>query len=348
MDAKKPGAVLKITFFSILAIIAIAFLTAVSGIVKLVIISALLAYVLDPAANFLESRGMTRTSATITIFLLIFGLIGISYLVFLPLLSEEIRSLKDGFHPENSAVMISRIEELIVSNLSFLGVKELNLFGRLQNSMARTGDWIFGHVLDVASLITSLILIPFIVFFLMKDGREFQKAFVSIMPNRYFEFTLYLLHKLNTQIGNFLRGQFTDAIIVGTFSVFAMWLVGIKYFLLIGVFAGLANLVPYFGPLTGAFLAVILSVLQTGGFEMALYVILAFSLIKLLDDAVIQPVIVARSVHMHPLTVLLAVLAGGKLFGILGMLLSVPVVGFLKVVLHEGIINYRKYGIKAV
>lgn len=348
MDAKKPGAIFKITFFAVLAVIAIAFLTAVSGIVKMVIIAALLAYVLDPAANLFESRGMTRTSATVTIFLLIFGLIGISYLVFLPLLSEEIRSLKDGFHPENSAVMISRIEELIVSNLSFLGVKELHLFDRLQNSMARTGDWIFGHVLDVASLITSLILIPFIVFFLMKDGREFQKAFVSIMPNRYFEFTLYLLHKLNTQIGNFLRGQFIDAIIVGIFAVFAMWLVGIKYFLLVGVFTGLANLVPYFGPLTGAILAVILSVLQTGGFEMALYVILAFSLIKLLDDAIVQPIIVAKSVHMHPLTVLLAVLAGGKLFGILGMLLSVPVVGFLKVVLHEGIMNYRKYGIKTV
>jgi putative permease len=348
MDAKKSGTFVKITFFSILAIIAIAFLTAVSSIVKLVIISALLAYVLDPAANLFESRGMTRTSATVAIFIIISGLIGISYHVFLPLLSEEIKSLKDGFHPENTAVMISRIEEVLVSNLSFLGVKDLNLLGRLQNSMARTGDWMFGHVLDAASLITSLILIPFIVFFLMKDGREFQKAFVSIMPNRYFEFTLYLLHKLNTQIGNFLRGQFIDAIIVGIFSVFAMWLVGVKYYFLIGVFAGLANLIPYFGPITGALLAVILSILQTGGFQMALYVIFAFSMIKLLDDAIVQPVIVAKSVHMHPLTVLLAVLAGGKLFGILGMLLSVPVVGFLKVVLHEGIMNYRKYGIKTV
>jgi putative permease len=348
MEAKKSGTVLKITFFSILAVSAIVFLTAVSGIVKLVIISALLAYVLDPVANLFESRGMTRTSATVAIFIIISVLIGISYFVFLPLLSEEITSLKDGFHPENTSVMISRIEELLVSNLSFLGVKELHLFSRLQNSMARTGDWMFGHVLDVASLITSLILIPFIVFFLMKDGREFQKAFVSIVPNRYFEFTLYLLHKLNTQIGNFLRGQFIDATIVGIFSVIAMWIVGVKYYFLIGVFAGLANLIPYFGPLTGALLAIILSILQTGGVQMALYVMLAFSLIKVLDDTIVQPVIVAKSVHMHPLTVLLAVLAGGKLFGILGMLLSVPVVGFLKVVLHEGIINYRKYGIKAV
>jgi len=348
MDGKKTGTVIKVALFTILAILVIAFLTAVSGIVKLVIISALLAYVLDPVANFFESRNMSRSSATIMIFIIIFAVIVVSYFVFLPLVSEEIKSLKNGFHPENTTIMLSRFEEFIVSNLSFLGIKELDLIGRLQNSMARTGDWIFSHVLDAASLITSMILIPFIVFFLMKDGREFQKAFVSIVPNRYFEFTLYLLHKLNTQIGNFLRGQFIDAIIVGIFSVFAMWLVGVKYFFLIGVFAGLANLIPYFGPITGALLAVILSILQTGGFQMAFYVIIAFTFIKLIDDAIVQPVIVAKSVHMHPLTVLLAVLAGGKLFGILGMLLSVPVVGFLKVVLHESIINYRKYGIKTV
>jgi predicted PurR-regulated permease PerM len=76
---------------------------------------------------------------------------------------------------------------------------------------------------------------------------------------------------------------------------------------------------------------------------MAFYVIIAFTLIKLLDDILIQPIVVARTVHMHPLVVLLSVLIGGKLFGILGMLLSVPIVGFMKVVAHESIQNYRRY-----
>jgi len=134
-----------------------------------------------------------------------------------------------------------------------------------------------------------------------------------------------------------------DAIIVGIMAVFALWIIGVKYFFLIGIFAGLANLIPYFGPIVGAVLALIVSILQTGSFEKVLYVILAFTIIKLLDDAIVQPVVVARSVHMHPLTVLLAVLIGGKLFGILGMLLSVPVVGFIKVVVYEGILNYRRY-----
>lgn len=334
----------KITIFFIAFIIFVSFLAVISNIVKLMIISALLAYVLDPLASFLESRGMSRTSATAAIFLFIFAIAGISSIVFLPVLHGEIKALQVGFNSEKAGLMVSGFENFLVSNFAFLGVNNLNLLSRIQGAMAGVGSWLFAHLLDAASVITGIVLIPFIVFFLMKDGREFKKAFVSIMPNRYFEFTLYLLYKLNIQIGNYLRGQLIDATIVGIFSVFVLWLIGVKYYFIIGVFAGGANLIPYFGPIIGALLATVISILQTGSFHMALYVIIAFTLIKLIDDAIVQPVIVAKSVHMHPLIVLLAVLIGGKLFGILGMLLSVPVVGFIKVVVHESIINYRRYG----
>jgi len=334
---------MKIAVVGIIVIAGIALLTAVSNIVKMVIISALLAYIIDPLANFLESRGMGRTSATWAIFAAFFVFIGFSYMAFLPLLSEQIYALQRGFSLEKAGIMISRLEDFLLANLSFLGVKDLNLLSRLENAMASTGGWIFDHFLDTASVITSMILIPFIIFFLMKDGREFKKAFVSAMPNQHFEFTLYLFYKLNAQIGNYLRGQFIDATIVGVLSAAALWFIGVKYFFIIGIFAGLANLIPYFGPVAGATVAVIVSILQTGNFQMAFYVIIAFTLIKLIDDVLIQPVVVARTVHMHPLVVLLSVLVGGKLFGILGMLLSVPIVGFLKVVAQESINNYRRY-----
>ena len=341
--SRQTGYLIKIAVVGIIAIAGIAFLTAVSNIVKMVIISALLAYILDPLANFLESRGMSRTSATVAIFAVFFIFTGISYMVFLPLLSGEIQALQSGLNPAKAGLMIDRLEDFMVANIPFLGGKDLNLLTRLENSMAKTGEWIFDHFLDTASVITSMILIPFIIFFLMKDGREFKKAFVSIMPNQYFEFTLYLLYKLNAQIGNYLRGQFIDATIIGVLSVGALWFIGVKYFFIIGTFAGLANLIPYFGPIAGATIAIIVSILQTGSFHMALYVIIAFTLIKLFDDILIQPIVVARTVHMHPLVVLLSVLIGGKLFGILGMLLSVPIVGFMKVVVRESIHNYRRY-----
>jgi putative permease len=177
----------------------------------------------------------------------------------------------------------------------------------------------------------------------MKDGRKFKKELVSIVPNRYFEFSLYLLHKINTQVGNYLRGQVLDATIVGIFSTCTLWLLGVKYFFIIGAFAGIANLVPYFGPITGAIIAVIVSVLQTGSFHLAFYVIIAFIIIKLIDDIIILPVVMSKSVHVSPLTVLLAIMIGGKLFGVIGMLLSVPFTGFIKVVIHESIMNYRRY-----
>jgi len=334
---------IKIALFSLVVILVIAFLAAVSNIVKLVIISALLAYILDPIANFLESRGMSRTSATVTIFLVILALVGIAYILFLPLLSEEISALQSGFNPGEAGLMISRLENFLVDNLAFLGINDLQLLSRTQAAMAKAGDWIFSHILDAASVITSMILIPFIVFFLMKDRREFKKSFVSILPNRYFEISLYLLHKLNIQFGNYFRGQLLDASIVGIMAIFALWLIGVKYIFIIGVFAGMANLIPYFGPIAGSIIAVIVSIMQTGSFHMAFYVVIAFTVIKLIDDAIVQPIVVAKSVHMNPLMVLLSVLVGGKLFGILGMLLSVPVAGFLKVVVHESIVNYRRY-----
>ncbi|MFZ5908248.1 MAG: AI-2E family transporter [Nitrospirota bacterium] len=334
---------LRIVLFLITLAASIAFLAYIPDIVKLVIVSTLLAYVLAPFANFLESRGMSRSAATVLIFFGIVFSAGLAYLTVLPLFAAQIGGLQTGFHPEQAGLVISRFEDFLMPYLSFLGIQELNLLERTQRVTAGAGDWIFSHVLDAASLVTSMILIPFIVFFLLKDGREFKRAFVSLVPNRYFEFSLYLFHKLNAQVGNYLRGQLIDATIVGTLAVFALWVIGVKYFFLIGIFAGLANLIPYFGPLAGAVLALTVSILQTGGLEKAFYVILAFTIIKLLDDAIVQPVVVARSVHMHPLTVLLAVLIGGRLFGILGMLLSVPLVGFLKVVLHEGILNYRRY-----
>lgn len=334
---------IKIVLLLIIALLFVIFLFAISNIVKLVIIAALLAYVLDPLASFLESRGMSRTAATISIFLLLIAVVGISYIMFLPILSEEISTLKVGFSSEKAELMISRFENFLISKLSFLAIKDLDLLNRVHVITAKIGDWMFTHIIDAASVILSIILIPFIVFFLIKDGRRFKKEFVSIVPNRYFELSLYVLHKINIQVGNYLRGQVLDATIVGILATCAMWLLGVKYFFVIGVFAGIANIIPYFGPITGATIAVIVSILQTGSFNLAFYVIVAFTIIKLIDDTIILPVVMSKSVRINPLTVLLAIMIGGKLFGILGMLLSVPVAGFMKVIINESIINYRRY-----
>ena len=164
-----------------------------------------------------------------------------------------------------------------------------------------------------------------------------------MVPNRYFEFTLDLLYKMDSQLGNYLRGQFVDAVVFGAMAIVALWILGVNYFVFLGVFAGLANLIPYVGPIAGAVPAVIVAVLGSGNLGSALPVIIAYIILKLLDDFVVAPYVVASSVEMHPVIVLIAIMVGGELFGVLGMLLAVPVTGFFKVVLQEGISTYRKY-----
>ena len=188
-----------------------------------------------------------------------------------------------------------------------------------------------------------VVAVPFIIFFFLKDGRELKKRLISLVPNRYFEFALHLLYRMDLSLGNFLRGQFLDGLIFGILTTTAMWLLGVNYFLFIGAFAGLANLIPYVGPIAGASLAVVVVFVTNGDLAHVAYVLLAFAAIKLLDDSLIQPLTVAKSVKMHPLLVLLVIIVGGHFFGVLGMLLAVPVTGFLKVGLEAGQVLFGKY-----
>ncbi len=322
---------------------AILFLTSIGSLVKILIISALLAYIIDPLAVFLESRGMSRSWAAAVIFLAVILIVSVCLFFFLPVVSREIMAIKDGMSSGQNTEIIARIEDTLEKKLAFLDVGDLDLAKKINDLMVNIGHWTFNHLLDIVSLITNLVIIPFIVFFLLKDSREIKKGLIGIVPNRYFEFSLNLLYKMDLQLGNYLRGQFLDATIFGILSVLALWILKVKYFFLIGIFAGLANLIPFIGPIAGVAPAVIVSVLDTGDFTASLYIMLAFALLKLIDDVLIQPVVVARSVKMHPLLVLLAVIIGGKFFGILGMLLSVPAAGFIKVVLQESILIFRRY-----
>lgn len=331
-------------FFAALAALLL-FMASIGSLMKLMVISALLAYVIDPLACFLESRGLSRASASIAIFLAIGLIVVVFGYFFLPILISEVMSLQSGFDYAKADAMISNVENLIKDNFAFLGVRELNLMDKVKNATVYIGSWVFNHLLDVVSLITSLVIVPFLVFFLLKDGRDIIKQFLSILPNRYFECAANLFFKMDLQLGNYLRGQFLDAGIIGILSIFALWLLDVRYFFIIGSIAGLANLIPYLGPVAGATIAAVFSILDTGNFNKVAYIVIAFVVIRLIDDVLVQPLIVARSVKMHPLMVLLALIIGGKFFGILGMLLSVPVAGFMIVVLKEGIISFKKYSV---
>jgi len=321
-----------------------AILLVLAGIARLVIIAALLAYILDPLVTTLELRGMTRRLATVVL-LLLFGIVlGVAACVLVPVLMYQVQSLQSGSVLEHTSSAISRLETLIRIKLGFLGLQEIDLLEKIQEAKRYLGGRVADFLIqDGASLAVHAVFIPFIMFFLLTDGRKMKKDFLRLIPNRYFEFVLYLLYKMDLQLGNYLRGQFADAVVFGVLTTTALWLLKIKYFLFIGAFAGLANLIPLVGPIAGVVPAVVVAVLDTGDVVRGGYVVLAFVVLKLIDDTVVQPLVVGRSVNLHPMLVAISILVGGQMFGILGMLLAVPCAGFLKVVLSESIATFQKY-----
>jgi putative permease len=314
------------------------------GVAKIVFSSVLLSYILVPIVNALESRGLGRGVATLILLCVIVGAIVAAGFLLVPLILEQIRTLQTGVASAKATAAIRQLQEAIREPLVPIGLGDIDLFEKVEHAKRSIGqkalDFLVNDSLHAA---VAMVATPFMMFFLIKDGRDLRKRFIELVPNRYFEFVMDLLYKMEVQLGNFLRSQFADALAFGILATIALWILGVPYFLFIGTFAGIANLIPYVGPLVGALPGFVAAVMTSGKIASGLYVLVAFALLKILDDFLIQPFLVSRGVGLHPLFVLIAIMIGGGLFGVLGMLLATPVAGFLKVAFCESLSTLRKY-----
>ena len=334
---------IKFIIFLLIIALLIWFAFSIGVVVRLILIASILAYLLNPLANVLEARGIGRTIATALVFIGIISIVVMFIVIGLPLITEEIISVKKDLQAGQGSEKLNRIITAAESRLEILGIKDFDIMQKARDIMIQAGDKIFNYILDVMSLITTLIIIPFISFFMVKDSRLINRQLIRMVPNRLFEFTINLIHKMDLQFGNYIRGQLLESCIIALLSSIALWTLDVDYFLILGAFAGLANLVPYVGPIVGAIPPILTSLFQTGNLATAGYILLAFVIIQLIDNGVLKPVVVGKSVDLHPLMVLLAVIIGGKFFGVLGMVLSIPVTGFVKIIIQESMINFRKY-----
>ena len=268
-------------------------------------------------------------------FLVFFGSIGLAVSLIAPIVYDEFRQLQEIVSASEVRKGIRDFEYFLGKNLSFLGIRRMPVTPKLE---AWVGG-IFDNILNIASGIVGLVLFVVMLmistFFLLKDGRALKKSFIAIVPNRFFEMTLGILHKVDWSIGAYLRGIFLDALVIGVVSAVAMWLIKIPNFFLVGLVAGVFNLVPYLGPPTACLVACSISAISLGNFSQTPLIIFLFAVIRLFDDSVVQPLTIAGTVQLHPLIIIFALLIGGELFGIIGMLFAVPVAGVMKVVLSE-------------
>ncbi len=318
-------------------------LILVSDVVQLVVVAALLAYLLAPIVRSLESRGLSRTVATSAVFLgILLALVGL-ILVLFPLATEQLRIIYNGLQQGQADAAISALERSLSTGLSVLGVDDFDLSGSIRNLLiARVGSMI-DYLPSALSIIVNIVIVPFIMFFLLRDSDAIKRGIAALVPNRYFEITFRALHKMDEHLGNYLRSQVLDALVVGWLSIAALWALGVPAYVLIGVLAGATNLIPYVGPAVGAVLAVLVSGMTGGTLLQAGWIVLVFIGIQLIDTALIYPVVVSRGVQLHPLLIVLVVLVGGELFGLVGLLLAVPAAAVARVMTVEALETIGSY-----
>ena len=200
---------------------------------------------------------------------------------------------------------------------------------------------------DSLGTMMTLAIVPFITYFILADGSSVYTYLIERVPNRYFEMTLNVVHKIKKHLVSYLKGWILDSMIVGLLSIVGLMILGINYALVIGLVTGIANLVPYLGPIVAATLAILVSLTQVGNFSMVGPILIMTLIIRVTDDFVVQPLCFSKTINMHPLTVLLLLITGHEILGVGGMLLAIPLATVIKVSAVEtywGLKNYRIAG----
>ena len=195
------------------------------------------------------------------------------------------------------------------------------------------------------SVFTTSIIIVFLTFFILNGGPQIKKSFIQMVPNRFFEATLILIDGLDKQLGDYLRSRLLETAALSVVFSIGYWILGLRFVVLLGIIAGLANLIPYIGPFIGAIPALIVVFLGSRfGIGWSLLAVLALTLGgQLIDNAIIFPLVVGKSVELGPVTTVVVVLLGEQLLGLVGLLMAVPIAAMIKLICHEVYTEFKGY-----
>lgn len=312
-------------------------------LVVLVLIATVLAYLLTPVVSKLERRGMSRTLSALLVFTTLSVLLVVVVVLLTPLISGQISTMQERWASGEFLQLLDNLETDISEAVPAISDRSLNLAQSANNFVETQQSKLIRYAGDAVTVLGNLVVVPFVLFFFLRDGSRIRKQLVSIVPNRYFEFTMGVLFKIDEHLGSYLRGQSLVAFLVGLFTTIGLGILGVDYYLMLGFLTGVANFIPYVGFVISALATLSVSVIVTGGFSQILWILIIFGVVQSLENIILQPTITARKVSLHPVSVLLAILVGGRIAGVIGMALAVPTIAILKVIIVETVVTLRKY-----
>ena len=302
-------------------------------------------YLLTPFVRHLERIGMTRNNAIlIPYFSLLILTTSLIYFT-IPLIVEQIRDLRLELpkYVEGITFLITKWETQVKGYIPYILKYDLS-----ENiaRMAETGLTSFLQSVPkyAQQFLTVCLLAPIFCYFMLKDGRTVSRHILSLFPNNVFEMALSLSHKINVQLGDFIRARILEALIVGLVVWVGLAILQFPYALFLALFATLMNLIPYVGPFIGAIPAFVIAIINQEPSMAVLLMSMVYFIAQLVDIVFIIPLVVARTVNLHPVTVIVVFIIGANVMGVLGMIVSVPIASVLKLVfytIYDQLIKFR-------
>jgi len=321
-----PRWVLALLVFGVAAVVA----SRITHLLMMLIAAAIIAYIFSSVICALERLGIKRSVAVILLFVLVTVFVIAADLIFIPDLKQEIMLVYAKF-PEFSR----QIQDALLSTAQSAAGK----YPFIESSIMKLVDNVFGPggfvertlnaseiLMQATPFVMALILVPFFVFFLLKDWPGVMKRVMDWVPPSYVETTISVIGEINILVGKYLRGLAADCLAIGILASVGLSLIGINYPITLGILSGVTNIIPYFGPIIGCTVSSLVALMQYRSFDPLLNVVVLYLVIKLLDDLVIQPLLIGKGVHLHPMLLVITLIVGERLFGIMGMILGIPVV----------------------
>jgi predicted PurR-regulated permease PerM len=312
------------------------------------VVSAGLAYVADPFVDRLQRR-LSRTLAVVLVFVTLTAVFLPMLVLLLPMLVDQVREFIShvpdylawiqntglpmiGVHlPAEMRLDPENIKRIVAENLPEAGGIAREVFGTL----SRGG----GAFLLFAA---NLLLIPVVTFYLLRDWDHLIAWIDEAVPLRARDTVRTLARESDLVLSGFLRGQLLVMLALGTLYSVGLWIVGVKLALLIGIGAGLVSFVPYLGFIAGLLAAGIAVLAQMNGLAPLLGVLVVFMIGQVIESMLLTPWLVGDRIGLHPVAVIFAVMAGGQLFGFVGVLLALPVTAVLAVLLRHAMARWRE------
>jgi predicted PurR-regulated permease PerM len=315
--------------------------------VLILLLSATLAYLLNPIVKVAETAMIKRGVAVAVIYLGIgVGLLVTTYFLF-PSLRAELNTLSGNlpFFSQRFDEAIDTLQNEIVARYPAAD----SLFTTREVRYEKLNAFIEEQVADlpvllshVASIALAGVLIPFFSYFFLRDSRTIIRFVLDHLPANHIETSVAVWCEIDRTVGRYLRGLALEGIVVGASAALGLTLLGVNYPLLLGAVTGLANVVPYLGPIIGGAAAILVTLVQFKSFAVIAQVVVLYLCLKLLDLLAIQPLAVGKGNDLHPVLLIASIIVGGHALGIIGMVVAVPTVTILQKIASL-ILERRRY-----